>query len=43
MRLIAGPDWIAQTKVVIQARMPQGATRDQLPEMLKALLTERFI
>lgn len=40
--LVAGPDWTAQTRVVIQALMPEGATKDQLPEMLKALLAERF-
>ncbi len=40
--LLTSPDWTAQTRVVIQALMPQGATRDQLPEMMKALLTERF-
>jgi uncharacterized protein (TIGR03435 family) len=40
--LVAGPEWIAQARVVIQALMPEGATKDQLPEMLKALLAERF-
>jgi len=40
--LVAGPDWTAQTRIAIQALMPDGATKDQLPEMLKALLTERF-
>lgn len=40
--LVTGPEWIAQARVVIQALMPEGATRDQLPEMLKALLTDRF-
>lgn len=40
--LIAAPDWTTQTRVVIQALMPEGATKDQLPEMLKALLAERF-
>jgi uncharacterized protein (TIGR03435 family) len=40
--LIAGPDWTAQTRVVIQALMPEGTTKDQLPEMLKTLLAERF-
>jgi uncharacterized protein (TIGR03435 family) len=40
--LLTSPDWTAQTRVVIQALMPQGATKDQLPEMMKALLAERF-
>jgi uncharacterized protein (TIGR03435 family) len=40
--LIAAPDWTTQARVAIQALMPEGATKDQLPEMLKALLAERF-
>jgi uncharacterized protein (TIGR03435 family) len=40
--LIAVPDWTAHASVVIQALMPPGAMKDQLPEMLKALLLERF-
>jgi uncharacterized protein (TIGR03435 family) len=40
--LTAGPEWTAQARVIIQAVMPYGATKDQLPEMLKALLAERF-
>ena len=42
MYLITAPEWTAKTRVVIQALMPEGATKDQLPEMLKALLAERF-
>jgi hypothetical protein len=40
--LVNAPDWTAQARVVIQALMPEGGTKDQLPEMLKALLAERF-
>ena len=40
--LVTAPDWTAQAKVVIRALMPEGATKDQLPEMLKTLLSERF-
>lgn len=40
--LTSGPEWTAQARVIIQALMPEGATKDQLPEMLKALLAERF-
>ncbi len=40
--LVTAPDWTAQARVVIQALMPEGGTKDQLPEMLKALLAERF-
>ena len=40
--LVTAPDWTAQARVVIQALIPEGTTKDQLPEMLKALLAERF-
>lgn len=40
--LVRAPEWTAQARVVIQALMPEGATKDQLPEMLKALLADRF-
>jgi uncharacterized protein (TIGR03435 family) len=40
--LVTAPDWTAQARVVIKALMPEGMTKDQLPEMLKALLAERF-
>ena len=39
---LSGPDWMASARFDIAARMPAGATRDQLPEMLQALLAERF-
>ena len=42
MNRVMGADWTAQARVVIQALMPEGSTGDQLPEMLKALLAERF-
>lgn len=44
-RLVDGPDWLNQTEgtnFVIHAVMPQGATREQIPAMIKALLEERF-
>ena len=40
--LVTAPEWTAQARVVIQALMPEGTGKDQLPEMLKALLAERF-
>ena len=40
--LVTAPDWTTQARVVIQALMPEGATKDQLPEMLKDLLAQRF-
>jgi uncharacterized protein (TIGR03435 family) len=39
---LVGPDWLAETRVSIQATLPAGATRRQVPEMLQRLLAERF-
>ena len=39
---IAGPDWMNAQRFDILARMPEGATKEQVPEMLQALLAERF-
>ena len=39
---IQGPDWMGSTRYDIQAKFPAGATKDQVPEMLQALLAERF-
>ena len=39
---LVGPDWLAETRVTIQATLPAGATRQQVPEMLQRLLAERF-
>jgi uncharacterized protein (TIGR03435 family) len=39
---ISGPDWLASARFDIAAKLPAGATRDQVPEMLKALLEDRF-
>jgi len=39
---ISGPDWMASERFDVLAKMPEGATSDQVPEMLQALLAERF-
>jgi uncharacterized protein (TIGR03435 family) len=39
---VSGPDWLATTTVAIVAKIPDGATREQLPEMFQTLLEERF-
>lgn len=39
---ISGPDWMKQERFDIQAKLPDGASKDQVPEMMQALLTERF-
>jgi uncharacterized protein (TIGR03435 family) len=39
---INGPDWLATDRFDIVARMPEGATKDDVPAMLQALLADRF-
>jgi uncharacterized protein (TIGR03435 family) len=39
---ITGPDFIKSERFDISATMPQGATKEQVPAMLRALLEERF-
>ncbi|MBZ5578170.1 MAG: TIGR03435 family protein [Acidobacteriia bacterium] len=39
---ITGPDWMSQQRFDVLAKMPEGATSDQVPAMLQTLLAERF-
>jgi len=39
---ISGPEWLVTNRFDIEARLPDGATKDDVPEMLRALLVERF-
>lgn len=39
---IVGPDWMTKARFEINAKLPPGASTDQIPEMLQALLEERF-
>src|SRR5262249_56711976 len=39
---ISGPDWIGTERFDVSATLPEGSTPGQLPEMLQALLTDRF-
>lgn len=39
---ISGPGWIKSERYDVTAKLPAGATKDQIPDMLKALLKERF-
>jgi uncharacterized protein (TIGR03435 family) len=39
---IEGPSWLESDCFEISAKIPEGATREQLPAMLQALLIERF-
>jgi uncharacterized protein (TIGR03435 family) len=42
MEQIEGPSWLETDCFEISAKIPEGASRDQVPAMLQALLTERF-
>jgi uncharacterized protein (TIGR03435 family) len=39
---VSGPSWIQSERYDILAKLPAGATKDQVPDMLKALLADRF-
>jgi uncharacterized protein (TIGR03435 family) len=39
---IIGPDWLPSERFDIAAKLPDGATRAQIPEMLQALIQDRF-
>ena len=39
---LAGPDFLTTERFDILAKMPEGATKEQVPDMLKALLADRF-
>jgi len=39
---IVGPSWLASSCFSIDATIPPGVTKDKVPEMLRALLVERF-
>lgn len=39
---VTGPDWIGQTRFDIAAKLPDGASTEDVDEMLQALLASRF-
>ena len=39
---ISGPDWLASERFDVDAKLPAGGTPGQVPEMLQALLADRF-
>jgi uncharacterized protein (TIGR03435 family) len=39
---IQGPEWIARTRFDVVAKLPDGASEKQAPEMMESLLAERF-
>ncbi len=40
---VAGPDWISTERYSIVAKLPEGGTTDQIPQMLQSLLASRFL
>jgi uncharacterized protein (TIGR03435 family) len=39
---ISGPEWMASERFDINAKLPAGSNGDQIPQMIQALLTDRF-
>lgn len=39
---ISGPDWLSMERFNIQAKLPDGAGEDQVPQMLQTMLAGRF-
>jgi uncharacterized protein (TIGR03435 family) len=39
---VVGPDWLASERFEIAATLPAGAAREQVADMMQALLTDRF-
>jgi len=39
---LSGPDWLSSARWDIMAKIPDGASADQVPEMLQTLLADRF-
>jgi uncharacterized protein (TIGR03435 family) len=39
---LSAPDWLMRTLFEIHAKVPEGATKDQLPLMLQQMLADRF-
>jgi uncharacterized protein (TIGR03435 family) len=39
---IEGPGWMESSRFDIVAKLPEGSTQEQVPEMLQALLADRF-
>jgi uncharacterized protein (TIGR03435 family) len=39
---LTAPDWMKTERFDVQATLPPGATKEQVPEMMQALLAERF-
>jgi uncharacterized protein (TIGR03435 family) len=42
MYQVSGPEWLASERFDVDAKLPLGAVREQAPDMLRALLEDRF-
>jgi uncharacterized protein (TIGR03435 family) len=41
-QITGGPDWLSSQAFEIHAKIPEGGTKEQVPEMMQSLLVERF-
>ena len=41
-RQIVGPEWLSAERYDVMAKLPESATKDQIPRMLQSLLEDRF-
>ena len=39
---VSGPEWLKDERFNVTAKIPAGATREQVPEMVQTMLAERF-
>jgi uncharacterized protein (TIGR03435 family) len=39
---ISGPDWLKSERYEVSGKLPEGSTRRQVPEMVRAMLEDRF-
>lgn len=39
---VSGPEWMRENRFDILATLPEGTTKDQVPQMMRALLEDRF-
>ena len=39
---ISGPEWMASERFDINGKLPDGSSGDQIPQMIQALLADRF-
>jgi uncharacterized protein (TIGR03435 family) len=40
---ISGPDWLSMERFNIQAKLPDGSAEDEVPQMLRTMLADRFL